>query len=77
MIIPVRCMTCNNMLATKWLVYQELIQKAENKTPNIISTRQDKLTEKTREAKAFEILNITRYCCKRHLLSTIDLIEES
>ena len=76
MIIPVRCMTCNNMLATKWLVYQTLLKKGGDKPPNIISTRVNDLTEKTREAQAFETLKITRYCCKRHLLSTIDLIEE-
>lgn len=76
MIIPIRCMTCNNMLATKWLTYQDLIHKSGKNPPNIISSNRDKLTEETREAKAFKILNITRYCCKRHLLSTIDLIEE-
>ena len=76
MIIPIRCMTCNNMLATKWLTYQDLIHKSGKNPPNIISSHGDKLTEETREAKAFKILNITRYCCKRHLLSTIDLIEE-
>ncbi len=76
MIIPMRCVTCNNMLSSKWLIYQDLLTKGKKK-PNIISTNVDKLTKKTREAEAFDLLQIRRYCCKRHLLSTIDLIEES
>ena len=47
MIIPVRCMTCNNMLATKWLTYQDLIHKSGKNPPNIISSNREKLTEET------------------------------
>ena len=58
MIIPVRCFTCNNMLASKYLLYTDLKKK---QTP-----AQD----------IFNILGVTRICCKRHLISHIDLVDK-
>ncbi len=76
MIIPVRCVTCNKMLADKWLKYQELITKKDGKTKSMISIHVKDYTQESPELKAFKILGINRYCCRRHLLSHIDLINE-
>ncbi len=73
MIIPVRCFTCNNVLASKYRRYLEIVAAEESK-------HQDKkdpgaVTE-TANQKAFSELEITRYCCRRHLLTHIDLVDK-
>jgi DNA-directed RNA polymerase subunit N (RpoN/RPB10) len=77
MIIPIRCFTCNNVLASKYEKYLLLIQNTsfEDDIINTIDNQellQDNL-EKSKEI--FKNLGIKRYCCKRHLLTHVDLIE--
>ena len=64
MIIPVRCMTCGKMLADKWRKYQawtaEVSGDEESYTPD----------------KALDKLGMARYCCRRHFLAQVDLIEK-
>jgi len=76
MIIPIRCVTCNKMLADKWLIYKELIVDPKNKNVNMISIHIKDYTEKSKELLAFEALGIDRYCCRRHLLSHIELLND-
>ena len=76
MIIPVRCVTCGKVLANKWNKYQELV-KANPKTDtqgDTINVRSDKIG-KTVEGDAMDQLGLKRYCCRRHLLTHVDLIE--
>ena len=77
MIIPIRCFTCNNVLASKYEKYLLFIQNTsfEDDIINTIDNQellQDNL-EKSKEI--FKNLGIKRYCCKRHLLTHVDLIE--
>ncbi len=76
MIIPIRCMTCGKVLANKWNKYQELVKSDPNlsKQPETINIRADKV-EKTVEGKVMDELGLKRYCCRRHLLTHVDLIE--
>ena len=76
MIIPIRCMTCGKVLADKWNKYQELVKNNPNlsKQPETINIRADKV-EKTIEGKVMDELGLKRYCCRRHLLTHVDLIE--
>jgi DNA-directed RNA polymerase subunit N (RpoN/RPB10) len=77
MIIPVRCFTCNLVIASKYPKYQELVKKyqEEGATINTISVDSD-LSEQSAAQKAFQELHLDRYCCRRHLLSHIDLIDQ-
>jgi DNA-directed RNA polymerase subunit N len=77
MIIPVRCFTCNRVLASKYARYLELISSETNKE-NIINGDPDiDLSENNVYQKAFDEIGVgDRYCCKRHLLSHIDLIHK-
>ena len=74
MIIPIRCVTCNKVLADKWEVFSKMTKKETPK--KVISIELRDFSEKTLVLKAFEALQINRYCCRRHLLSHIDLLEE-
>ena len=77
MIIPIRCVTCNKMIADKWIKYQQLIKtEGEGKTKSMISIHVKDYATDSPELAAFKQLGITRYCCRRHLLSHIDLIDE-
>lgn len=77
MIIPIRCFTCNANLSSKYAQYKQI---TENKTPEIITN--DNIDEIKKENKmtkheyAFILLNLNRYCCRRHMLSQVDIINK-
>ena len=76
MLVPVRCFTCNMVLASKYRRYLEIL--AENADENIEETASggEELKKENATQKAFRELEITRYCCRRHLLSHIDLVDK-
>ena len=90
MIIPVRCFTCNKVIGDKWYKYQELLQEVDNPVEDSESVNEssedskDKqfkvllhnLKNKTKQAVILDKLGLTRYCCRRHMLAHIDLIDE-
>lgn len=81
MIIPVRCFTCNNVVGSKYKRYLQLVKEANLQTENIISgdpdiTLDDDPEKKTPYQRIFAELGIELYCCKRHLLTHVDLIEK-
>lgn len=77
MIIPVRCFSCNRVIGSKYEKYCQIIA-SEPQTENIISGDPEiDLNEDNIYQKAFKEIGINdRYCCKRHLLSHIDLVQK-
>jgi len=74
MIFPIRCITCNNVIAGKYLPYLEKVKdnrKGSGKTEMEYLTA---TTIKTAEGKALDELNIVRPCCRRHFLTHVDLL---
>ncbi len=71
MIIPIRCFTCGKVLADKWEYYvkESLTETDDGKT-------EYKNIEPTNKKKIFEKLELHKICCRRHMLSHIDLIEK-
>ncbi len=76
MIIPVRCVTCGKVIGNKWNKYLELINSNPSLStqPNTLNINSDKI-EKTIEGKVMDQLGLKRYCCRRHMLTHVDLIE--
>jgi DNA-directed RNA polymerases I, II, and III subunit RPABC5 len=72
MIIPVRCFTCGKVLADKWNHYQKEIQKTN--TEDSVLNVNAKTMQQTKEGKALDSLGLKRYCCRRMMLSHVDLI---
>ena len=76
MIIPIECFTCNNpWLASRWDMYIQKVKeyrKAEGKKEEMEYLTAT--TTKTAEGKALDDLKLTRPCCRRHMLSHVDLI---
>jgi len=78
MIIPVRCMTCGSMIGSKYLKYQQNIGELSGTTlnkHNYITQDVSDLLNDTVEKKALDSVGLTRYCCRRHLLTHTDTID--
>ena len=76
MIIPVKCFTCGKLLADKYLYYvkevrQRKIAKGEEVENVVYVTREN--IEKTTEGKVLDELGLTKICCRRHMLTHVDL----
>ena len=76
MIIPIRCFTCGKILGDKWESYLDLVRKnsGDVEKKSVINVNAKNI-EKTPEGKALDTLKLTRYCCRRHMLTHVDLIE--
>ena len=76
MIIPIRCMTCGKILANKWFTYLELVKRKRGSkpAPAMLDIRLETI-KKTPEGEALDALNLTRYCCRRHMLTHVDLVD--
>ncbi len=80
MIIEVRCFTCSKVLADKWNYYckrvkeleAEQAKKSKDEQSSDINTLH---FDKTIRQQVFEELGLDRICCRRMLLSHVDLIE--
>ena len=75
MIIPIRCVTCNTVIAGKWEAYLKLTKEYRKKMKQpdemvyLTAT-----TDKTAEGSALDDLNVTKICCRRHFLAHVDML---
>lgn len=76
MIIPVKCFTCGKVLADKYLYYIEKVRERKMKM-NIDPEKVIYLTEtniqKTPEGEVLDDLGLNKMCCRRHMLSHVDI----
>ena len=81
MIIPVKCFTCGMVIANKYRYYLEevrkrkLSKKVTGETMNIdkVLYLTSEYNEKTVEGEVMDDLGLTRMCCRRHLLTHVDI----
>ena len=80
MIIPVKCVTCGKVLGNKYRHYKLLaakkkLGKSTTATDDIIYLTQqtDAKTDKTPEGLALDELGLTDMCCRRHMLTHVDI----
>jgi DNA-directed RNA polymerase subunit N (RpoN/RPB10) len=77
MIIPVKCFTCGCVLADKYRFYQQEVRKRKQergKDVNKVIYFTKEFTEKTPEGEVLDDLGLTKMCCRRHMLSHVDII---
>lgn len=72
MIIPVRCFTCNKVIGNVYEKYKFLEKKQKIEVTDSIEDNISKNNKKV----IFKELGIVRYCCIRHLISQVDLVEQ-
>ena len=76
MIIPVKCFTCGNVLADKYEYYLSEVRvlKYKEGLPNdeVIYFSKTNVT-KTPEGRVLDKLQLGKICCRRHMLSHVDI----
>jgi len=81
MIIPVKCVTCGKVLANKYRYYLEKVRQKKSASmqteDNAILTRTVYLTKentkKTAEGEVLDDLGLVDPCCRRHMLTHVDI----
>ena len=58
MLVPIRCFSCNKVIADK---YEEWLKELNKKNKD--------------NKEILDDLGLERYCCRRHMISTVDLME--
>jgi DNA-directed RNA polymerase subunit N len=69
MMIPVRCFTCGRVIASDYIAFVNkvnLIRETENRDPTPEEIQ-----------KIFDEIGVKRYCCRRMILSHVDLIDDT
>ena len=80
--IPIRCFTCGYVLGDKWIPYITEIQNEKNSSNEKL---EDSLElkymdinlpkqEKSLEGRILDDMNIHKYCCRRMMLSNVNII---
>jgi len=76
MIIPIKCFTCGMVLADKYRYYQSEVRriKLSNGTnvDKVVYLTKDKV-EKTPEGQVLDDLGLKNVCCRRHMLTHVDI----
>lgn len=76
MIIPVKCFTCGNVLADKYRYYQAEVRRIKSASglsvDKVVYLTKNKV-EKTPEGEVLDSLGLHNVCCRRHMLTHVDI----
>jgi len=76
MIIPIKCFTCGEVLADKYRYYQAEVRKIKlekkMEVHKVVYLTEDNI-KKTPEGEVLDKLKLFKYCCRRHILTHVDL----
>ena len=76
MIIPIKCFTCGNVLANKYRFYQQEVRKrkiASGKQLDNVEYLTNNNIDKTAEGIVLDELKLYSPCCRRHMLTHVDI----
>jgi len=74
MIIPVKCFTCGKVLADKYLYYLKEVNKRKiDKDDDDVQYLTKDNMKKTPEGEVLDSLGLTKMCCRRHMLTHVDI----
>lgn len=77
MIIPVKCFTCGKVLANKYQYYQREVRRRKinlDLPPDGVIYLTDSQIQKTPEAIVLDDLGLNKICCRRHMLTHVDIL---
>jgi DNA-directed RNA polymerase I, II, and III subunit RPABC5 len=76
MIIPVKCFSCGKVLGDLYQYYLREVRKMKREKDmeidNVIYLTKIH-TEKTPEGEVLDRLNLKKICCRRHMLTHVDI----
>jgi DNA-directed RNA polymerase I, II, and III subunit RPABC5 len=77
MIIPVKCVTCGNVIANKYRYYLEQVRKRKmasgQSIDKVIYYTKEMKTKMTAEAEVMNELGLTNMCCRRIIMTHVDI----
>ena len=76
MIIPIKCFTCGMVLADKYRYYVEEVRKRKlekNMDVDKVMYLTTEFRQKTPEGDVMDELLLKRMCCRRHMLTHVDI----
>lgn len=76
MIIPIKCFTCGNVIANKYRYFLEEVRKRklsqDNHTEKVLYLTKE-FNDKTPEGQVLDEIGLTKMCCRRHMLTHVDI----
>jgi DNA-directed RNA polymerase subunit N len=76
MIIPIKCFTCGMVIADKYRYYTEEVRKRKLikglEVDKVIYLTKE-YAEKTPEGEVLDELGLKKMCCRRHMLTHVDI----
>ncbi|KAK5129876.1 hypothetical protein LTR08_002753 [Meristemomyces frigidus] len=85
MIIPIRCFSCGKVIADLYERYVELIGTVDESGDTMndgyaaffpFASLHERLKSLEKDSEAMDQLGLNRYCCRRMMLTHVDLIEK-
>ena len=76
MIIPIKCFTCGKVLADKYLYYIRTVNKnkrSQGETGDEVEYLTNENIQKTVEGEVLDSLGLNKMCCRRHMLTHVDI----
>lgn len=76
MIIPIKCFTCGGVLADKYLYYIRTVNKkkrSQGETGDEVEYLTNENIQKTVEGEVLDSLGLNKMCCRRHMLTHVDI----
>jgi DNA-directed RNA polymerase subunit N (RpoN/RPB10) len=76
MIIPIKCFTCGEVLADKYRFFQNEVRRIKlargASVEKVVYLTKDTI-EKTPEGTVLDDLGLNNVCCRRHMLTHVDI----
>jgi len=76
MIIPIKCFTCGNVIADKYRFFCEEVRRRKIDSgiePDKVIYLTKEFSEKTHEGMVLDELGLKSMCCRRHMLTHVDI----
>jgi DNA-directed RNA polymerase subunit N (RpoN/RPB10) len=74
--IPIKCFTCGEVIANKWAYYKREVRRLKLQSglqlDNVVYLTKEN-TDKTPEGQVLDKLKLNKICCRRHLLTHVDI----
>ena len=71
MIIPIKCFTCGTLIADKYRLYVNEVQSKKKGSEPVYFNASN--TTKTIEGHMMDKLGLNKQCCRRHMLTHVDI----
>lgn len=76
MLIPVKCFTCGKVLGDKYRAYERMVLQRKGSSDmnvNGITYLTNTNKDKTPEGEVMDELKLNKYCCRRHMLTHVNI----